>query len=92
MFVDKVLLTALKDEVEAFKGDNKRTSITVLEDGADRLDNSFFSESFNLLGCSLGSGIRQTPDCLALKIHRRDRHEGDDLVNQTNVEALLNLL
>ena len=57
MFVDKVLLTALKDEVEALKGDNQGAGITVLKDGTNRLDNSFFCESANLLGCGLGSRI-----------------------------------
>ena len=85
-------LAGLENEVDAFERDNQRAWVLAFQDRANRLDYALLVHDCDLFGRCTGSRVREAPDCLLLEVQGGAGHHGDDLVDQANVNAPLDLL
>jgi len=90
--IDQLLLAALEDEIDALESDDEGAWFAAAKDRADGAEDAAIDHVFDLLGRGLRSRVGKAPDSLLLDVEGLRVHQLDDLVDQADVDAALDLL
>lgn len=90
--VDQLIPTTFHDKAESFERDDEEARLFRVKDGSDRPNNTLVDHRFNLLGCGMGCRVGQAPDSLLSDVHGLARHQIDDFVDKSDIDAGLDLL
>lgn len=92
MLVKHVVLARLEHEVNALKGHLECPDILAFQNGTDGLHHALVNHDSDLLRCGLRSSVRKAPHCLFVKVKLILTHNSNDLVDDANIDAGLDLL